>query len=53
MVKIRVSCEKPEELEQVLAVLKDSGNEPKKVKVPAKGEGKRLLAYMEIELPTC
>lgn len=51
MVKIRVSFEKPEELDQVLSLLGSGRNEPKNVKISAKRGGKYARAYMELRLP--
>lgn len=48
MVKIRVSYEWPEELEEVLTLLKSGRNEPKNVKISAKRGGKYARAYMEL-----
>lgn len=51
MVKIRVSYEAPEELEEVLSLLKSGRNEPKSVKIAAKKGGKYAKAYMELGPP--
>lgn len=51
MVKIRVSYEKPEELEAVLSLLKSGRNEPKSVKISGKRGGKYARAYMELRVP--
>lgn len=48
LVKIRVSYEKLEELDQVLSLLGSGRNEPKNVKISAKRGGKYARAYMEI-----
>lgn len=51
MVKIRISYERREELEQVLFLLKDGRNEPKNVKISANRGGKYGRAYLELRLP--
>lgn len=48
MVKIRVSYEKPEELDQVLSLLGSGRNEPKNVKISEKKSGKYARAYIEM-----
>ncbi len=47
LVKIRVSYEEPEELEQVLSILKSSGNEPE---IPVQEEAKHGRAYLDLKL---
>lgn len=51
MVKIRVSYERPEELQKVLSMLKSGRNEPKNVKISANRGGKYGRAYMELRFP--
>lgn len=48
MVKIRVSYERPEELEEVLSLLKSGRSEPKNVKISAIRSGKYARAYLEL-----
>lgn len=50
MVKIRVSSEDPKELDQVLSILKSSGNKPDKIKIPAQEEAKHRRAYLDLKL---
>lgn len=45
-----MSFEDPEELDQVLPILKSKGNEPEKVKIPAQEEAKHGRAYLELKL---
>lgn len=47
-VRIKVSYETDEELEEVLTLLKSGRNEPKNVKISAKRGGKYARAYMEL-----
>lgn len=47
-VRIKVSYETDEELEEVLSLLKSGRSEPKNVKISAIRSGKYARAYMEL-----
>lgn len=47
-VRIRVSYEKPEELEHVLSLLKNGRNGSKSVRISEKKSGKYARAYIEM-----